>query len=164
MIMIPQSLKILRMKQMSIILIIVLLFSCSSKKATPKEGDGWLKGDNDRKFETISKHFRGFDMAMMEVGYRYTELYWAGQDQNWDYALYQLDKIKLTVENGIERRPKRAHSAKIFLDNSINEMKEAIQQPNKPAFNNGFAIFQTACHSCHISEKVSFIKVDLPKQ
>ena len=83
MIMIPQSLKILRMKQMSIILIIVLLFSCTSKKATPKEGDGWLKGDNDRKFETISKHFRGFDMAMMEVGYRYTELYWAGQDQNW---------------------------------------------------------------------------------
>ena len=50
-------------------------------------------------------------MAMVEVGYRYREFYWASRDQNWEYAAYQLDKIDLAaVANGVERRPLRSVS------------------------------------------------------
>ncbi len=52
---------------------------------------------------------------MVETGYRYQELYWEGQDQNWDYAGYHLNKIKIAIENGLERRPKRAKSTENFL-------------------------------------------------
>jgi hypothetical protein len=31
---------------------------------------------------------------MAEIGYRYTELFFAVQDRNWDYADYQLGKIE----------------------------------------------------------------------
>ena len=42
---------------------------------------------------------------MVETGYRYQELYWAGQDENWEYADYQLEKIKIAIENGLDADP-----------------------------------------------------------
>jgi hypothetical protein len=70
---------------------------------------------------------RGFDLAMMEVGYRYTELHWAGQDKNWDYAKYQCEKIQHVIELAMERRTNRAPSAQWFLTNAIPPMKAAIE-------------------------------------
>ncbi|MBM3778712.1 MAG: hypothetical protein FJW23_10825 [Acidimicrobiia bacterium] len=73
--------------------------------------DGWLSGTTDEKFETVAKQLRGFDMAMVETGYRFNELYWAVQDGNFGFAKYQTEKIRTALENGLERRPRRAKSA-----------------------------------------------------
>src|SRR3972149_4400517 len=61
---------------------------------------GRLAGTMDQKFETVAKQLRGFDMAMVETGSRYTQLYWAAQDRNWGFADYQMKKIRTAVENG----------------------------------------------------------------
>lgn len=53
-------------------------------------------------------------MAIIETGYRYQELYWVGQDESWDYADYQIEKIRKAIENGLECRPKRAKSSEHF--------------------------------------------------
>jgi len=53
-------------------------------------------------------------MAIIETGYRYQELYWVGQDESWDYADYQIEKIRKAIENGLERRHKRAKSSEHF--------------------------------------------------
>ena len=55
--------------------------TASTNSAQHAESDGWLRGSVDDRFALVSKHLRGFDMAMVEVGYRYTELYWAGRDR-----------------------------------------------------------------------------------
>src|SRR3990172_9440034 len=113
--------------QLLYILMVVFLFACCSRDENkPSGADGWLKGDENQKFETIAKQFRGFDMAMVETGYRYQELYWAGKDENWEYAAYQAEKIKVAVENGLERRPKRAVSAQDFLNIALPEMDSSI--------------------------------------
>jgi hypothetical protein len=38
-------------------------------------GDRWLRGSVDERFAQVAKHLRGFDMAMVETGHRYGELY-----------------------------------------------------------------------------------------
>ena len=48
----------------------------------------WIHGDSGQHWQTVEKHLRGLDVAMMEIGYRYAELYWAGMDSNWEYADY----------------------------------------------------------------------------
>jgi hypothetical protein len=148
---------------LSLLLLFILLFSCKGKKTEAVGLDGWLKGGDIEKIETVSKHLRGLDLAMVETGYRYSELWWAGQDGNWDYALYQLDKIKLALELGIERRPKRGESAQSFLQTSVPAMKDAIEKKDTAVFNKGFLIFQSACRSCHIAENVKFIQITIPK-
>ncbi|HEY7751083.1 MAG TPA: hypothetical protein VH917_02235, partial [Ignavibacteriaceae bacterium] len=99
----------------SVIMIVIILHAgCESKN----EKLTWLSSDEDSAFIQIERHFRGFDMAMKEVGYRYNELYFAGVDENWGYAQYHLEKINTAIENGLEKRPKRAASAKGLLEYS----------------------------------------------
>ncbi len=136
--------------------------SCKDMIDNPIGKDGWLTGNEQEKFETITNHLRGFDMAMVETGYRYQELYWAGQDENWQYADYQLKKIRLTIENGLERRPKRAQSARPFLNTILPEMQNAIDSKDTVLFNKNMLLFTESCNSCHAMEEVPFFNVKIP--
>jgi hypothetical protein len=112
----------------------------------------------------VSQHLRGFDMTMVETGYRYAELYWAGADRNWGYAEYQLDKIRQTVELGIQRRPKRAASARLFLDTAVPALQRALDGKDPAAWDRQFTFFTAACNVCHAMEQVPFIAVHPPEQ
>ena len=90
---------------------VLLGMGCSDRTQNTeiKKSEDWLSsGSTDERFSKVSKHLRGFDMAMAEVGYRFSELYWAGQDKNWEFAKYHLEKIRTAIRNGTERRPARA--------------------------------------------------------
>lgn len=150
------------MKFITCTLTFLILLSCKNNQQEAK-GE-WISGTNEEQLKTIEKHFRGFDIAMIEVDYRYQELYWAGKDNNWDYASYQLDKIKLTIENALQRRPKRANSAENFLQNVLPEMKKSLGSKDTAIFNKTFEILTLTCNSCHAAEKVLFFTVKPPVQ
>jgi len=123
----------------------------------------WLKGTVDERFHTVSKHLRGFDVAMVETAHRYAELYWAGTDRNWEYANYQLQKIRTAVDNGLERRPKRAASAQTFLTMVLPAVDEAIAKKDSALFWDRFGALTSTCNSCHIAEEVPFVEVAPPE-
>lgn len=141
------------------------LVSCnqySGKHENGRNGGDWLsKGSVDERFEKVSKHLRGFDMVMVEVGYRFTELYWAGQDQNWDYAKYQVEKLRVAIENGTERRPKRSASAQMIFP-AIDNLELAISKRSNQNFRQGFNQLCATCNACHTAEQVPFFKVAIP--
>lgn len=142
---------------------VVILFACNGRDENKASGtDGWLKGDENQKLETIAKQLRGFDMAMVETGYRYQELYWAGKDENWEYASYQAEKIKVAIENGLERRPKRAESAQNFLNVALPEIDRAIASKDTAQFTQAFAALTANCLACHALEKVAYVTVKTP--
>jgi len=152
------------MKKIIILIVTFGLFACNhlSDKETA-QGD-WIKGTKAEQIKTVEKQFRGFDNAMVETGYRYQELYWAGQDQNWQYANYQLEKIKIAIETGLERRPKRAKSAEHFLTNVLPEMKKTLEIKDTVIFNKNFQTMTVNCNSCHAMEKVPFFSVQIPTE
>jgi hypothetical protein len=128
----------------------------------PSEGEAWLlAGTTDERFARVAKHLRGFDVAMAETGYRYGELYWAGQDKNWDYARYQVSKIRTAVANGVERRPKRAASAQA-LEAGLGPLEEAIAAKDSALFAERFTSLTALCNACHEAEKVPFVHVRPP--
>lgn len=133
--------------------------------ASPKPpATAWLSGSAEERFDRVARQMRGFDMAMMEVGYRYTELHWAGQDRNWDYAKYQCEKIQHVIELAMERRTNRALSAQWFLTNAIPPMKAAIEAKNAAKFESQWPLFTAACNTCHAMEKMPFITVQTPER
>lgn len=130
--------------------------------APPPDGAAWLlAGSNDERFARTAKHLRGFDVAMAETAYRYAELYWAGKDRNWEYADYQLGKIVTAVANGVERRPRRAASARM-LDGAVTVVKDAIAKRDGAAFDTAFGTLTETCNACHQAEKMRFIRVAPP--
>jgi hypothetical protein len=150
------------MKYFSFLIITLFLSACNQKQETAQ--GNWIKGTDQEKVEIIENQFRGFDMAMVETGYRYQELYWAGQDENWEYAGYQLEKIRKAVENGLERRPKRAQSAQHFLTVMLPQIKKALEKRDTAIFNEKFEMLTNSCVSCHAMEKVPFFTVKTPTE
>ena len=143
----------------SITLLAIFFLSCRDKQNT--NGD-WVRGNAKQQIQTIEKHFRGLDVAMIEIDYRYRELFWAGKDQNWSYARYQVDKIKLSLENALERRPKRTASAQHFLQTVLPQMKISLETMDTAVFNKNFEVLTLSCNSCHIAEKVPHFNVQPP--
>jgi hypothetical protein len=150
------------MKKQLIIFLALGSFACNP---TPDEkvakGD-WITGTEEEIILTIEEQFRGFDMAMVETGYRYKELYRAGEDENWEYAGYQAEHIQVAIENGLQRRPARAPSAENFLNDVLPGMQTAINLEDKAEFDRNFQLLTTACNSCHTLEEVPFFKVVIP--
>ncbi len=143
-------------------LMLIFLWGISINLSHAKSSDWLTTLPSGEQMEKVAKHLRGFDMTMMEVGMRYTELFWAGMDENWENASYQLGKIEKTIKLGIERRPKRAGNAKIFLA-SLNKLKSSLKKKNISDFKEQFLQLRESCNKCHASEKVSFFKVKTPK-
>ncbi len=125
--------------------------------------DGWLKGTTEDKFTQVEKPLRGLDKTMVEVGYRFTELYFAGKEHNWDYAKYQAEKIDLTLRLGLERRPKRAQSAQFFLTDEMPAVLKAIERGTDEIFLQSMHRLRSSCMKCHNLEKVPFFTVEFPE-
>ena len=148
------------------IVLALAMLLCSSGCVGPPTGTsapGWLARDRDAQALQLERQLRGMDVAMVETGYRYIELYWAGRDGNWDAATYQIDKIRLAIENGIERRPKRAAAAQPFLVGSLAAMREAAVARDARLFGERFESLTAACNACHAMEKVAFFEVSPPE-
>ncbi|MCX6052444.1 MAG: hypothetical protein NTZ60_08000 [Campylobacterales bacterium] len=111
--------------------------------------------------EAIQKQFRGFDTAMMEVGYRYAATKKAMSEGNFSLASYHWDKIKTAIDNGTIRRPARKSSSEIFfLDGIYNEFRDALQSKNSVKINQIFTQVAPLCNACHNDQKVGFIVID----
>jgi hypothetical protein len=123
----------------------------------------WLQGTTDERFQQIERQLRGFDKTMVEVGYRFTELYFAGQDQNWDYAQYQIEKLETALRLGLERRPKRAASAQSFFSESLPAMQEVVEKADSELFQAEIERLRSACMNCHVLEEVPYFTVELPE-
>jgi hypothetical protein len=130
----------------------------------PPRAAGWLKAlPPDKQIEAIDRQFRGFDMAMVEVGYRYTEMYFAGLEGNWDYALYTGEKMAWAIQNGFERRPKRRENAEqIFFRDAYPQVLDAMKKKDIALFKARVDALRHACNACHGAEGVPFIKVGMP--
>ena len=124
----------------------------------------WLKGTADEQLRTVERQLRGLDVAMAENGYRFTELYFAGQDGNWDYAKYQAEKIDLALRLALERRPNRAKSAQPFLNADLPAVLQAIASRDRDAFERAMARLRASCMDCHVSEKVPYFTVEIPER
>jgi hypothetical protein len=111
----------------------------------------------------VEAQLRGLDVAMLEIGHRFGELHFAGQDRNWDYAKYQADKVRLALDLALERRPKRAASAQPFLNEDLPALVRAIEARDASAYRDAMDRLRAGCMRCHVAESVPFFTVLFPE-
>lgn len=142
---------------------VILLSACvrpDSEKNTSERH--WLDGNESLSKDAVDRQFGGFGRTMMEVGYRYREMYWGAEAQNWDYVLHQLEEIEECIELGVERKPNRKASADIFLENAIKQAEAAAQKQDSVLFMQAFERLTNECNACHIREDHAFVKITYP--
>ena len=144
------------------LLIIVLFCSALFAENNYSTTSNWLLDTNtsEAKFKAIQTQFRGFDQAMVEVGYRFNGFYFAIKNRNYELAHYQWDKIKKSIKNGIQRRPARAENGlNMFINTQYKSMKEALNKKDVKLIWQEYEKSKNICNACHTAERVPFIKV-----
>jgi hypothetical protein len=129
----------------------------------PAGSDGWLTGDAHQKFETIAAQLGGFDQTMIEVGYRYQMLYWAGEDENWALARYQIEEMEGALERGFQRRPARQENARTLMETILPQLDEAALRQDQALYRERFEAMRANCISCHVLEDVAYMNVTIPE-
>lgn len=144
-------------------LILIALTALSLYGASYSTSSNWLIDLNatPTQMEAIQKQFRGFDTAMMEVGYRYEATKKAIKQGNYPLASYHWEKIKTAIDNGTIRRPARKSSAEaFFLEGIYPQFRDALRTNNTTKIHALFEQVKPSCNGCHTDQKIGFIVVD----
>ncbi|MGH9788119.1 MAG: hypothetical protein ACRD4U_05395 [Candidatus Acidiferrales bacterium] len=151
-------------RALAVIALLLAALAWRQARSTRAVAGDWLQGAPPERVRQLERHLRGTDIAMWEIGYRFTELNFAGEDGNWDYAKYQAEKIDLALRLALERRPKRAESAQPFLNNDLPAVRQAIESGDRAAFHSAMERLRAACVRCHTEEKLPYFTVEQPKR
>jgi hypothetical protein len=125
---------------------------------------GWYKRlSPDARAAAIERQFGGFETAMAEVSYRYTEMYFGALDGNWEYAGHMGATMATALANGLERRPAfRKNADALFLKGPYPLVMDAIKAKDLALFKQRIEAMRAACTACHAAEQHAFIKIGVP--
>jgi hypothetical protein len=93
---------------------------------------------------------------------RHIKLWYAGQSQNWDLALYTLDRVAETLNKATMLYQNIPIKNVVQFDQPLVVLQDAIKQKSAVKFAQGYADLTLACSGCHKSAGVGFIAIKKP--
>jgi hypothetical protein len=105
----------------------------------------------------------GFGEFMTYIQIHHAKLWFAGKNQNWKLAEFELDEITETVE-AIKTYQKEREESKVLqiLDPAVDSVKNAIQKQSPKLFIQSFTALTNTCNTCHKAVKFEFNVVKIP--
>lgn len=138
---------------------------CAALVAGSAAADDWRKtAPIDNKVDNLVKVMPGAANLMIEMGFRYQNLYWAARQGKWEFAEYQAEEMEGLVETLMITRPKRAKTAKAFLKTGFAALAPALKTRDARGFEAAFEKMRQACMTCHQQNEHAFITLPLPKR
>ena len=124
-------------------------------EASPSQAAGYLPSISDLMIATIQP--------------RHERLWRAGQDENWDFAAYELGNL-----HGAFNRLGRAHPTEhdtslpemitSVTEQPFKELSTAIQSKDGVAFAKAYADLTDACNSCHQALNHGVVTIRIPSR
>lgn len=100
---------------------------------------------------------------MIEMGYRYSALYFAARQQRWDFAGYQLEEMDEALQRLAYLKPKLWDDIGRFRATALKDLQKALTARNAERFAAGFEKLRAECTACHAKHGVGFIQLPVPK-
>ncbi len=93
----------------------------------------------------------------------HAKLWYAGINQNWKLANFEMDEIKETMGFIREFETDRPETKNItMLSPALDSLNLAIESKNLAAFRMGFTKLTSSCNSCHRISNFEFNKITIP--
>jgi mono/diheme cytochrome c family protein len=127
--------------------------------------DDWHERESiEKKVENLVRVMPGASNLMIEMGFRYQNLYWAAKQGKWEFAQYQAEEMESLLKTLMITRPKRAKTAEVFLKSGFKDVEPAIKARDPARFEAGFEKMRQACMTCHQQNEHAFVTLPLPKR
>lgn len=122
--------------------------------------------------ETIKGKLPDQAHAMQDVGYHFTNLWFAGKNEHWDLANFYWAETRSHLRWAVRIIPKRKDNAgqevdlpRILeaLENSpLKQLQEAIAAKDKAAFDKAYRFTVEGCYACHKASDKPFLRPQIP--
>ncbi len=112
----------------------------------------------------ISETYRpGLGEFMTDIQLHHAKLWFAGQNQNWPLADFEIHEILESLDYIQKFCSDRPEVKAIGMINApIDSVNNAIQQKNISSFTTSFHLLTNTCNSCHQATDHSFNVVTIP--
>jgi len=105
----------------------------------------------------------GFGEFMSGIQVHHAKLWFAGKNQNWKLANFEIKEIQEALAGIQQYCTDRPESKSIgMMDGAIDSLNKAIEQKNEAQFNSSYLLFTATCNSCHRSTAHEFNVITVP--
>lgn len=111
----------------------------------------------------------GLGEFMTATQLRHAKLWFAGKQENWDLAAYEIDEIKEGLEAAARLFPTFegipvAEMTNSIVDPRISQLEAAVKARSSAKFIVAFDELTSGCNSCHAGANKPFIRIRPPTQ
>jgi hypothetical protein len=109
----------------------------------------------------------GLGEFMMATQLRHAKLWFAGKNNNWALAAYEVDEIKEGLEDAAKYHANNdgvpvAEMIKSIIDPRIERLEKAVAAKNNAQFVAAFDELTDGCNACHAGAGKPFIRIQRP--
>jgi len=105
----------------------------------------------------------GFGEFMSGIQAHHSKLWFAGQNQNWKLADFEVHEIMEAIEDIQKFQTERKESQMIGMINpALDSINNAIQQQNPLLFKSSYTLLTNTCNNCHRAADFEFNVVKIP--
>lgn len=149
------------MKNILLIGLICILFSCQSK--IDDHSKELQKQIDNLKSELSETYKPGFGEFMGNIQEHHSKLWFAGKNENWKLADFEINEIKENLEAIQKYETDRSESKLIpMIKPALDSVSKVIQKQNFLQFKSSFILLTNSCVNCHRETKHEFIQIQLP--
>jgi hypothetical protein len=151
------------MKNIILLGLICTLFSCQPKVDDHSKE---LQNQIDNLKSEISETYKpGFGEFMGNIQVHHSKLWFAGENENWKLADFEINEIKEALEDIEKYQSERPESKSIPMINpALDSVSNAIQQKNLIQFQRSYNLLTNTCTNCHQATNHGFIQIKIPSQ
>jgi hypothetical protein len=111
----------------------------------------------------------GLGEFMTATQLRHAKLWFAGKQNNWDLAAYEIDEIKEGLEDAARLHPSFdgvpvAEMIKTIIVPRIAELEKGVRAKSSAKFMVAFDELTSGCNSCHAGANKPFIRIQRPTE
>lgn len=148
------------MKIFTLIATALVIVSCNQQNDQVKKMQATIDSLQKQLAETYKP---GFGEFMSGIQTHHAKLWFAGQNQNWDLAKFEMHEIQEALDDVQKFCRERPEMKAIGLINpAIDSVNTSIQQKNLQLFKTSFILLTNSCNKCHKATDHGFNVVTVP--
>ena len=150
------------MKPVFIIILALSFFSCNRQKDNTQILQKRIDSLESKLNDTYKP---GFGEFMSSIQVHHNKLWFAGINQNWKLADFEINEIKESLSDIKKYCIDRPETNSIgMIEQPLQNISNAIQQNNISEFKNSYTILTTTCNSCHQATQHEFNVITIPTE
>lgn len=148
------------MKQILLIVLTFGLFSCNQNTDNTKM---LLDRIESLESKLEDSYKPGFGDFMGSIQTHHSKLWFAGQNENWDLADFEIHELEEAIEDIQKYQSHREETQLItLLTAPLDSIDKAIEEKDSESFKRNFISLTNTCNKCHIEVGFQFNVVKIP--